>query len=84
MSQIRKRENTKAVWTKLKQNISKLTAMMPTGKLAQVKDCVRKEGNSPVFDLRINFKKPLKREKKSQDCQNWSNINILKTMKQHL
>lgn len=38
--------------------------MMPTGKLAQVKDCVRKEGNSPLYDLRINFKKPLKRGKK--------------------
>lgn len=39
---------------------------MPTGKLAQVKACVRKEGNSPVFDLRINFKKPLRRKKKSR------------------
>lgn len=35
---------------------------MPTGKLA----CVRKEGNSPVFDLRINFKKSLRRKKKSR------------------
>lgn len=39
---------------------------MPTGKLAQVKDCVRKEGNSPVYDLGINFKKSLKRKKKSR------------------
>lgn len=35
---------------------------MPTGKLA----CVRKDGNSPVFDLRINFKKTLRRKKKSR------------------